>query len=743
MLKVLKIRSVENAIYTTQQNRMRFRIPSDNLNTHLMDSYLSFQVELVDPVGVAPPAKVNIGFGDADTLYYSTCLLKTVRLFRGDSNIPLEEIQNFNMLDQNLKYYEKDTENLATDQFTSGFLFDSVYQGKFSPFYWTGSSDIQIPLKYIFGLCKNKDFYLSNTDGLQMEFELEDRFKIFNKEVVEDTTDVIDTSPVDDATITTDDGDTISNYSPNNAGAQNPSGTGTTAQNATSKSTSKTKEFALTNNLYYIGVNSQDISGVRNAGGWWSIDVSCNTTKTIVNGITLNGVFSTAESNSINASGYANMIAYLAVVGTDPKVSPTLYPVDIDTFTGVTMSGATVSVPAKFRVKLPGQAGLNATLPTFNALAYINKRRVATDLITIPLTIPNAVGGAIPATWTKFDADKSVFSNESNYLGTGTDTPYVKFTTSGNSILMDISQNAIGAGNSLITDALYEIQVVKYLNSLGNAIPSTSLKSLLLPNSQPDYIEASPKAYVNFGTSITYTLKATSALQLKFTPTRGFSIGDVKEYFHLLSATAFYGNIVLRRVNNPSGTNLTTYEATDYTYKIPRAELVLLQESKKSSDAITKVYATWKMEPSLIETETYLWQKQFILEPNVANSILLTPPSGYVSLYSVKSNINSYRWALDNIDNTNRDVVINNALHNDKLIDLFNNTGLKLKALVDETSYGIIPMKIYTAMDDENVYMDNMSHTLQVVLKSDESATNPVTIPQMNVYLFKQVLKNM
>ena len=200
-----------------------------------------------------------------------------------------------------------------------------------------------------------------------------------------------------------------------------------------------------------------------------------------------------------------------------------------------------------------------------------------------------------------------------------------------------------------------------------------------------------------------------------------------------------YGQLILRRVADAPDSNLGEYVATDLTYKIPTAELVLLQESKKSSDEIVKVYQTWKMEPTLIESSTTLWQKQFILEPNVANALFLNPPSDYSTLYSLTNDIVSYRWALDNIDNTNRDVAIPSALHNDKLLDMFNNTGLKLKSLDETDNDGVIPMKIYTAMDDENVYMDNKSHTLQIILNGD----NTTNIQPKNVYLFKQVLKTL
>ena len=106
LTKVIKIRSVENAVYTKDYNRMRFSIPADNLNTHLNESYVNLQVVLMDdsvnppvPVDVSATNYVNYGFGStlSSIPYYASSLLKVVRLFRQDSNVPLEEIRNFNI----------------------------------------------------------------------------------------------------------------------------------------------------------------------------------------------------------------------------------------------------------------------------------------------------------------------------------------------------------------------------------------------------------------------------------------------------------------------------------------------------------------------------------------------------------------------------------------------------------------------------------------------------------------------
>ena len=141
LTKVIKIRSVENAVYTKDYNRMRFRIPPDNLNTHLNESYINLQVVLMDN-SVNPPVPIdvsatNYGFGnDSSTIpYYSTALLKVVRLFREDSNVPLEEIRNFNILDINMKAYTRNYDNKITDQFDNGFFVSQQFGANKSSFF--------------------------------------------------------------------------------------------------------------------------------------------------------------------------------------------------------------------------------------------------------------------------------------------------------------------------------------------------------------------------------------------------------------------------------------------------------------------------------------------------------------------------------------------------------------------------------------------------------------------------------
>jgi hypothetical protein len=758
MLKVVKIRSIENAVYDTRLNRMRFKVPADNLNTHLNESYLSFQVEIVDPVGNPLDAQNNVGFGNDWSIYYATCLLKTVRLFRGDSNIPLEEIQNFNMLDQNLKAYEKGIEEHVSDQFTSGFIEENLYQGIRSPFYWNGESNIQIPLKDIFGLCKNKDFYLSDTNGLQMEFELEDRFSLFNEVLADNDEEEEKTGEEDDDNDFQDANDSDDDRSllpPSNSSEVNPDGEGVIDQDGISTASNKKRGPPLSLELYHMGV-TYVVPGTQPAydvkGGYpATFNISTATQEFIKSGIKVNGVSTAAEDADLNAAGLANLLSFYATITSATGGNGSQYiPMEITGYTPAVFTSGVVTTAAQFTLFVPSEvvATPTALFTEVNTIAFVNKLRPDADLITIPLAIPNQQVGK-PTTYTYLPEGSTLFSNTSNYkdaagnaLLTFADTNVVirgkSYTTK--KVVLDAS--IIPGGGTLAVKGIYEFQYMHYLDGQYEQFGLSAISKLVESVNKPESIYSGSRATVNKYTSKLYTLEATGDRELTFKFANGCtSFKNIQQSFKKRVESSF-GQLVLRRIDSKTTSNLGEYMPTAYTYQIPTAELVLLQESKKSSDNVTNVYQTWKMEPTLIESNTYSWQRQFILEPNVGNSIFLNIPAGFNSLYSDLGDIYSYRWSLDNIDNTNRDVLLPSALNNDKLIDLFNNTGLNIKNLeTNDDNTGIIPMKIYTAMDNDNVSMDNKTHTLQLVLNGDVDAE--IEISAKNVYLYKQVLKQL
>jgi hypothetical protein len=766
ILKVLKIRSVENAVYDTRLNRMRFRIPSDNLNTHLSESYLSFQVKPIEANGTAVANTSNVGFGNAKTgLYYPTCLLKTVRLFRGDSNVPLEEVQNFNILDQNLKLYQKDMENIASDQFEGGFFSEDNFQSDKSPFWLEGETEVHIPLSDVFGICKNKDFYLSNVGGLQIEFELEDRYSLFIENIPDDIQQTVFTAfdPADIGIISTP---SVSNK--NKVYQSLTSNASDVAVDSNISVIEKQLQANPTNNNFYLAIDSatQAISDLSGTTDLYTLTLKVNPTQTLVtqsegsfiaygiNSVTANTIFKTTDYKNVPVQIVFKKSATATLTSVEP-----IYGMSAVLTSYTDWSAGTPNVKAVITLTTPIQ--FNLTNNKIFALAFTqNLAKTSTTQRFIPIDASNNVSALIPKSLTNFG------SNNPTLATIVTNNSGVFTLSTGNSTARTITINPLyfPAGITPVEAQRYEVyfQAHGRLNTAGTNLTS-----------QIDYLG---DKLINEDRYFRIAVNSSKRMQLLCTnATTGlFSIMHPKKDFPTTSVEieaynkvvddainsaifagvggptqTIYGEVYLRRLYDTTSSEYTAVEQSSLTYQIPRAELVLVQSAKQASDDVSKTYSTWKMEPTLIESATSNWQHQFILEPNSYNSLLLTPEalSGPTStMISLLDGLNTYRWAIDNIDNTNRDVVINQALHHDKLIDTFNNGEIKIHNLVNDvlddkqiSDIGLIPMKIYTAHDNENVYMNNKSHTLQVALKS---ASGDVLIPK-NIFLFKQVLKNM
>jgi len=193
--KVIKIRSLENGIYTPDYNRMRFEISEDNLSTDLSESYLAFKMYIVNGLTKLPYTqaeilnldKSNIMFalGDAQgESYSSACMIKTARLFslKGEMTL-LEEIQYSNVISQALNQISNNFETLASESLltmgSTGFLRGGSVSSSLGSYFGAELSlsdpavQVNIKLSDLFGLCRSNNFWTSMTSGLQIELELE------------------------------------------------------------------------------------------------------------------------------------------------------------------------------------------------------------------------------------------------------------------------------------------------------------------------------------------------------------------------------------------------------------------------------------------------------------------------------------------------------------------------------------------------------------------------------------------
>ena len=201
------------------------------------------------------------------------------------------------------------------------------------------------------------------------------------------------------------------------------------------------------------------------------------------------------------------------------------------------------------------------------------------------------------------------------------------------------------------------------------------------------------------------------------------------------------------------------------TWMISKAEVVLVQHERDPSMPPAPIYSTFRTEAFTIENKLLTdYQRQFIIsEMNCFNLIVATP--NYTSdsedlypetLISKSHNINQYRFAVNNIDDTNRPILIKNntssapsTLHLDKLMDTFKNNmgGLMSMSGINGVWKSVdpavcFPLKVYTAMDAEMNYLSGLNgYTIQWSAVGD--STHNMYITPGACFLFKQCFKNL
>lgn len=223
MLRTLKIRSNENAIFQPNYNRMRFIVNADNMSTNMAESYLAFKLYVVNGRTGNPYTKdeilnlnkSSIMFSFSDSLgeaYNPSCLIKVARLYAQGmtSQTLLEEIQYSNVLTQTLNQIKNDFETLASESLltmsNTGMLLNGDITANTSSFFandatpsFDQSVQVNIKLKDIFGLGQSENFWLSTVNGVVIELELENTKPLIHQSIVTNLVDALPGKVVYDA----------------------------------------------------------------------------------------------------------------------------------------------------------------------------------------------------------------------------------------------------------------------------------------------------------------------------------------------------------------------------------------------------------------------------------------------------------------------------------------------------------------------------------------------------------------
>jgi len=208
--RVIKIRSLENAIYTPDYNRMRFQVSPDEMSTDLSESYLAFKMYIVNGLTNEPftqeeilkldKSHVMFALGDNQgESYSSAAMIKTARLFSMSGEMTLlEEINYSNVLSQYLHQVANDFETLASESLltmgSTGMLLGGSASASLGSYFGAELSlndpaiQINIKLSDLFGMCRSNNFWLSMTNGLMIELELEPTKPLIQQQVGIDLT---------------------------------------------------------------------------------------------------------------------------------------------------------------------------------------------------------------------------------------------------------------------------------------------------------------------------------------------------------------------------------------------------------------------------------------------------------------------------------------------------------------------------------------------------------------------------
>lgn len=746
-LRTIRLRSVTDAEYKPSYNRLNFQIDPDDLSSDLSQSYLALRMYLTTKAGVKytkadlqslATQNVYVSFGQNDQSYSPLCLIKTARLFNGSRSVLMEEINFANVLYTTLQQLLNDFESISSSSLTSNtaVTFGSpqsmaaMFANLLDDFVGTGEQEpieIHLPLHQIFGFFKNQNVYLNDAvlQGLRLEFELEDQKSLFHSQVISQQQVV--PSPLLPVHSTA--AGMIATL------ANNPY-TSLTAQNS-------------------IGQMTDGIipTNVPVAGNFYEYK-----TPTIFQS-------SQIESPSLPLDG--SYTSTFTLLGT--WAAPLLTSLDIS---------SNDLVKLNFRVTPTG------------GLTYLRQDKIISRIDSL---VSLVIDGS----------DNLVITTTGRYSKMLSDTQHDATLDSIEFIDAIALDGVVAAGyNALWSNGTITISTAT-LNKL-KAMGAVSDGLVPLPTKFNLYAQTSGIAGGVVTTQITQdvflnadslTARHCVSNGLKSMPLQGGTCQILSvvanggnwditfKNLGMVNNNSLYDGLIFDSVVYENGatfnatplvigyeffvTDYNSCEAVapyrpveDYSYMIDKAELVLVQSAKDKSVPMSRVYPTTKVEVTTIQTAVPYFNYQFVVpEENVYNLLLCTPQ--YVasttepeSLISQRRGVVEYRWAINNVDQTNRLIEVGtntsfypSSLYLESLMDVMGNASVGgLRSLAGEltiphsdTPVVMYPSRIYKASDGMNYVFRPAGFTAQITFVGD-TAHNSLVTPG-NIFLFKQCLK--
>ena len=215
-----------------------------------------------------------------------------------------------------------------------------------------------------------------------------------------------------------------------------------------------------------------------------------------------------------------------------------------------------------------------------------------------------------------------------------------------------------------------------YSGVYSNAAKTMVLSDQLVPNQN--------NIWVGMPVTITQaggggTSKNTSVVSISYNPTSRQTTITFADALGTDSAGATFK----ARASAVANANLT-YEIEDVHIIVPQYLLSPAQVNSMESKmkrGVNMQFLTYEVErinmPAITANTQY--DRQFDLRSGVINAMMLTPPQN--ELVSVADNATSFRWRLNGLEQTNRDIVINQSLYNDRLLSVLSSGNIKVRNL--------------------------------------------------------------
>lgn len=761
----IKLRSVEMAIFQPSYNRLNFFIQPDGMSTDLSQSYLSMRVYLTNAITNAQLSPTTmrqliaqnlcVSFGNGDKSYSPACMIRVARLFSNKGNELLEEVNFSNVLTQTVIHQLcNDFETLAASNLLTGSTnqmgHGSSFPSSVSAFI-NNPTEVHIPLRDLFGVCRHSNFELAATDGLQITLELEDKQSLFR------VTSLGDFQEINVADVS---GNTVGSIKPETF--VDPAAAGYKQNVSTWASTPIARDqFVGPSSNLFVDISGNTMIQHPKEGFWFSAEQWFDqpTAGAVINSLTMTTTYTADQLISLGLVAGAYMKLKYAISSSTAGAA-NLEPIEFVYMASILSTAApTITFAATDSLWYDQVVGRTVNdVVTFLGMELLAAEEVV--LITLPVAAAAIQTQLASNQLTVADADftqlKSLGLLDINGVPTGGtfDLGIQMFTagpataTTGAHIMPDVVLNELSASIRQI----FSNQLTK-LPTQGSKTRITNVGA----------VDGSGNRLITFSS---LGCEANTSIQAA----NIYPTGNVVNGQNFTQVAATAASIYIWNVQNvyrgPNGTleaSPIPFVFNNLSYQIDRFELVLLQNTIDPQNRMPSpfVYSTFKLEVATIETAQPTYARQFILEENVYNCMLLTPQwnqsgTDKGSLISSRRGVSYYRYNVNQVQQTNRDIYLSNfrsyypsSLYLDRMNDTFNNSDFILRSPigikgVEATSEPVLiyPLKIYKAVSETEYTMGQPGGaTVQINMYAD-TAMNQRIVPG-NIFFFKQVLKQL